>query len=184
MAGTDSGGRVRPTTTNCASLRPTSPTRRTRVAGLGRATFAPVRVALATDRSDVVGLQDELPGTFELVSLETRRSDGAITRPFGDRPIGMFVFDRAGRFSVQLTDGDPTRNHGGYVAMFGSYVVDERQRTFTATPRGAIDANMVGTEVLRHVAFDDELAIFNTTPQHIDGLDVTTYITWRRVSQG
>ena len=130
-----------------------------------------------------MGLQDELPGTFELVSLETRRSDGATTRPFGDHPIGMFVFDRAGRFSVQLTDNLPTPNEGGYVAMFGSYVVDERQRTFTATPRGAIDPNMIGTDVVRHVAFDDELAIFNTTPQHVDGIEVTTYITWRRVRQ-
>lgn len=96
----------------------------------------------------------------------------------------MFVFDRAGRFPVQLTDNLPTPNEGGYVAMFGSYVVDERQRTFTATPRGAIDPNMIGTDVVRHVAFDDELAIFNTTPQHVDELDVTTYITWRRVRQG
>ena len=131
-----------------------------------------------------MGLQDELPGTFELVSLETRRSDGAIIRPFGDRPLGMFVFDRAGRFSVQVTRGDPTPNDGGYLAMFGRYVVDERQRTFTATPDGAVDAAMIGTAVLRHVAFDDELAIFNTTPQHVDGLEVTTYITWRRVGQG
>ena len=144
----------------------------------------PFERALATDRSDVVGLQDELPGTFELVSLETRRSDGATTRPFGDHPIGMFVFDRAGRFSVQLTDNLPTPNEGGYVAMFGSYVVDERQRTFTATPLGALDPSLIGTDVVRHVAFDDELAIFNTTPQHVDGLDVTTYITWRRVRQG
>lgn len=121
---------------------------------------------------------------FELVSLETRRSDGATTRPFGDHPIGLFVFDRAGRFSVQLTDGLPTPNNGGYLAMFGSYIVDEGQRTFTAMPIGAIDPTIVGTHVVRHVAFDGELAIFNTTPQHIDGLEVTTFITWRRVKRG
>ena len=163
----------------------TSPIRaHTRAADLDRLCSRPCEWVLAADRSAVVGLQDELPGTFELVSLETRRSDGATTRPFGDHPLGMFVFDRAGRFSVQLTDNLPPPDHGSYLAMFGSYVVDERQRTFTATPLGAIDPNIIGTDVVRHVAFDDELAIFNTTPQHVDGFDVTTYITWRRVRQG
>ena len=138
----------------------------------------------ARDWSDVVGLQDELLGTFELISLERRRSDGAITLPFGDDPIGMFVFDRAGRFSVQVSEHVPSSDHGGYLAMFGSYVVNERQRTFTLTPRGALDPNMIGTDVLRHATFDGELAVFSTTPERIDGLDVTVYITWRRVQAG
>ena len=64
--------------------------------------------------------RNELPGTFELVSLEARRSDRTTTRPFGERPIGMFVFDHAGRFSVQLSDPDRSPKHAGYVAMFGS----------------------------------------------------------------
>jgi len=29
---------------------------------------------------------------------------------------------------------------------------------------------------------DGELATFNTPTTHVDGLDVTTYITWRRVT--
>ena len=48
-----------------------------------------------------MGLQDELVGTFELVALESRRSDGEITHPFGDHPIGIFMFDSAGRYSVR-----------------------------------------------------------------------------------
>ena len=127
-------------------------------------------------------LRDELVGTFDLVALESRRSDGAVTHPYGDRPIGMFVFDRAGRFSVQLTAPDRSPNQVGYVAMFGSYVVDEEHRTFTLTPRGAADPQLIGTEVLRHVAFDGERAIFHTPVQHVDGFDVTTYITWQRVA--
>jgi len=125
-----------------------------------------------------VGLQDELAGTFELVALESRRSGGEVSRPFGDQPIGMFVFDRAGRFSVQLT---ASSNPGGYVGMFGTYVVDDERATFTLTPRAAADPQLIGTEVLRHVEFDGELAIFHTPVQHVDGFDVTTYITWRRV---
>jgi hypothetical protein len=131
-----------------------------------------------------VGLRDELVGTFELVSLESRRSDGEITHPFGERPIGMFVFDQAGRFSVQLTEPDRSADQGGYVATFGNYVVDDERCTFTLTPLGAADPQLIGTEVLRHVAFDGELAIFHTPVEHRDGFDVTTYITWRRVTPG
>jgi len=129
-----------------------------------------------------MGLQDELVGTFELVALESRRSDGEITRPYGDHPIGMFMFDSAGRYSVQLTDPDRTPDQGNYLAMFGTYVVSDDRRTFVLTPRGAADPKLIGIEVLRHVVLDGELAVFNTPTTQIDGIDVTTYITWRRVT--
>jgi hypothetical protein len=38
-------------------------------------------------------LHDELVGTFELVALDSRRSDGEITHPYGEYPFGMFMFD-------------------------------------------------------------------------------------------
>ena len=129
-----------------------------------------------------MGLQDELVGTFELVSLESRRSDGEITRPYGDHPIGLFMFDPAGRYSVQLTDANRSARQSSYLATFGSYTVDEDRSTFTLAPHGGSDPNLIGTEVLRHVAFDGETAIFNTPSSQVDGFEVTTYITWRRVT--
>ena len=91
------------------------------------------------------------------------------------------MYDSAGRYSVQLTDPDRTPEHGNYVAMFGTYVVGDDRRVFILTPRGAADPQLIGTEVLRHVAFDGELAVFNTPTTQVDGFDLTTYITWRRV---
>ena len=129
-----------------------------------------------------MGLQDALVGTFELVALESRRSDGKTILPYGEHPIGMFMFDSAGRFSVQLTSSDGAPDRPNYLAMFGTYVVADDRGTFTLTPHGAADSRLIGTDVLRHVTFDGELAIFNTPTTHIDGLDVTTYITWRRVT--
>jgi Lipocalin-like domain len=129
-----------------------------------------------------VGLQDELIGTFELVALESRRSDGEITHPYGDHPLGMFMFDSAGRYCVQVMDPDQTPDQRTYLAMFGTYVVAEDRHTFTLTPHGSADPRLIGTEVLRHVTFDGALAIFNTPTTHVDGFDVTTYITWRRVT--
>ena len=114
--------------------------------------------------------------------LESRRSDGEVAHPYGDRPIGMFVFDSGGRYSVQLTDPDRTPDRGNYVAMFGTYVVVDDRCVFILTPRGAADPQLLGTEILRHVAFEGELAVFKTPITQVDGIDVTTYITWRRVT--
>jgi hypothetical protein len=123
-----------------------------------------------------------LIGTFELVSLETHRSDGHVTRPLGKSPTGMFMFDSAGRFSVQIMDPLVHPARTAYVAMFGFYVVDEASETFTLTPVGALDPRMIGTEVLRHVAFTDDRAVFSTDSLEQDGVVTTTYITWRPVA--
>jgi hypothetical protein len=70
----------------------------------------------------------------------------------------------------------------GYVAMWGTYDVDEDEQTFTADPEGAVQPELVGTAFVRHVNFLDGLAVFNTPPQVIDGIETTTYITWRQVT--
>ena len=124
----------------------------------------------------MTALQDRLAGTFHLVSLETRRSDGVVSHPFGREVIGSFMFDRAGHFAVQLMG-----EHA--IAMFGAYVVDETQRTFTLTPIGALDPALIGTEVVRSVdPGDGDVAVFSTPVQVADGMESTTFITWRKVA--
>jgi Lipocalin-like domain len=131
----------------------------------------------------VVLLRDRLVGTFVLVSLEVRRSDGEISHPLGEQPSGMFIFDRDQNFSVQLMDPDRDVAAGdGYAAMWGTYEVDEDQHTFTITPEGALQPALVGAATVRHVNFLDGVAVFNTTPQVINGIETATYITWRKVT--
>jgi hypothetical protein len=142
----------------------------------------PVELHVAGDGGHAVGLREELVGTFELVGLESRRSDGEVTRPYGEHPIGLFMFDSVGRYSVQLTDADQPPDRRNYLATFGTYVVAEADRTFTLTPRAAADPQLIGTEVVRHVTFEDDLAIFHTPTTSVDGFDLTTLITWRRVT--
>jgi Lipocalin-like domain len=128
-------------------------------------------------------LQDLLAGTFHLVSLEARRSDGEVGHPLGRNPIGMFIFDRAGNFAVQLMNPDVTDGVAtAFTGMFGTYVVDEERQTFTATPVGASHPSLIGVEILRHVRTADGLAVFNTPTQTTEGIESTTYITWQKVS--
>ena len=98
----------------------------------------------------------------------------------GDEPIGQFVFDRDGNYSVQLT---ATRSRDGpQIAMFGRYRVEDEAATFILTPEVATDPTLVGTDIVRHVTLRDDLGIFETPPFTIDGVDATTVITWRRVA--
>jgi len=126
-------------------------------------------------------LREQLIGTFELVRLETRRSDGDVAPVLGDAPSGLFIFDAGGSYSVQLMSAEHARGHGhGYVATWGTYVVDEEARTFTLTPEGGLDPSAIGTQIVRQADFRDEVAVFNTVPEVVDGIETATYITWRR----
>jgi hypothetical protein len=129
-----------------------------------------------------VAFRDQLTGTYELVSLEAHRSDGQVTHPFGETPAGTFMFDAAGRFSVQIVDPVAAGEPPVYVGMFGTYTVDDANQTFTLSFLGGHDPAMTGTDTLRHVNFRDGLAVFNPEPVEQDGLVTTTYITWRPVA--
>jgi Lipocalin-like domain len=129
----------------------------------------------------VRSLKDQLAGTWRLVSLETRRADGEVTQPFGSRPIGFFVFEAAGSYSVQLADRD---RPAGYVASLGTYEVDEDQQLFTLTATAGSDPRGVGVPTVRRVTTDGPVAVFQPPPQVIDGLGAQTRITWEKISGG
>jgi hypothetical protein len=131
-------------------------------------------------------LKDQLVGTWRLVSLETRRADGATTYPFGPDPIGLFVFDAQGNYSVQLTgSGQPAGGSGGsagYVASLGTYEADDDQQQFTLTGTAGLAPGSVGVPTVRRVTMNGRVAVFQPPPQVIDGLSAQTLITWEKIS--
>ena len=128
-----------------------------------------------------MSLQDRLPGTYRLVAMETRTTSGQVSRPMGERPTGMFMFDGS-NFCVQLAATDRSASDRPVVAMFGTYEVDEVAWIFVLTVEGAVDSSLIGTRIVRRVALDGDLAVFTTPPTVVDGVEATTMITWRRVS--
>lgn len=79
-------------------------------------------------------------GTWKLVTLGFRRSDGTITYPYQADALGMLMHDAVGNMSVQIMranrphfpSGDPARGTAedmqkafdGVVTYFGRYDVD------------------------------------------------------------
>jgi len=131
-------------------------------------------------------LKDRLVGTWGLVSLETRHSDGTTTHRLGLNATGRFMFDADGNFSAQLMSaGRPDGDSEGYIANWGVYEVDEERQTFTLNFIGSVQPATVGLRTVRHVTFSDDtggVAIFNTDPQVVDGLAEQSFITWERLS--
>jgi hypothetical protein len=133
-------------------------------------------------------LKDHLVGTWGLVSLETRHSDGTTTHRLGLNATGRFMFDADGNFSAQLMNPDrQDGNPEGYIANWGEYEVDEEQQTFTLNFVGSVQPATVGLRTVRHVSFKDDtarVAVFNTDPHVVDGLEEQSFITWERLSPG
>ena len=128
-------------------------------------------------------LAPSLVGSWSLVSYETRRADGAdgsASRPFGDAPIGLFIFDPDGNYSVQLSNpADPESR----TASWGRYAVDEAGVMFILEPISGSAQLGAGTKTTRRVTLNgDGTATFRPPVQVVDGVDIQGYITWRKVS--
>ena len=146
-------------------------------------------------------LSTHLPGTWELVSRETRTADGRLLPSSLIQVVSLLMYDTSGNFSAQFMKrdrgpddlvappppADPVPNNTrvvyGYDAYFGRYVVDDEQGTVTQTLVGALSPETVGAVITRTMSVaGDELTIrVNTaTP---DGHAAVITLKWRRLSR-
>jgi hypothetical protein len=134
-------------------------------------------------RAAVAELAPSLVGSWRLVSYETKRADGAAgsaSHPFGDAPIGLFIFDPDGNYSVQLSN---PADSGSWVGSWGRYEVDEAEVMFILEPTAGTAQLPPGTKTTRRVTLNGNgTATFRPPVQVVDGVDIQGYITWRKVS--
>ncbi len=101
-----------------------------------------------------------LVGTWTLASAE-RVSAGSSPVPVPN-PRGLLIFDAAGHAFETVTRGNrqiyaanqPTPAEaqatvGNYAGFWGSYRIDESQRTITYRPEGAVNPNVMGKDLAR-----------------------------------
>ena len=112
-------------------------------------------------------------GTWRLVSLEI---DGQPGPNSGVHPTGRIYYDAGGNMAAQILPDRPRPRWSGtqptpeearetilgYVAYFGTYTVDERERTVTHHRAGALNPNWADTpQFVRRYEFigDDRLVL-------------------------
>lgn len=138
-----------------------------------------VAVPLGDAAAQQKSLKEQLVGTWTFVSSTTKLSDGSPV--WGSNPKGLTIFTDNGRFSshVMRTDrpkfasknrvqGTPDENkaavHGG-ISSFGTYSVNEADKTFTLRFEGSSYPNLEGTERTRpFTVAGDELKVTNPSP--------------------
>jgi len=138
------------------------------------------------------GLGKQLVGTWSLVAV-TNEDAGKITTPFGPHPLGYMTISSKGRFSIQIAragapgpvagnrmTGSADENKAGVqsIAYFGTYRLDEKQRTIDLHIEASTSPDPEGTEQKRLIAFSgDELTVTNP-PAAAGG---TTKTVWKRI---
>ena len=148
---------------------------------LGIWTLVPLACALLTANSfaQQKSLKEQLVGAWTFVSSSTTVPDGGPA--WGANTIGLTIFTDNGRFSTQVMRSDlpkfasKSRVQGtpeeykavvqGSIANFGTYSVNETNKTFTLQYEGSTFPNRIGTEETRPVVIEgDEMRITNPAP--------------------
>ena len=146
-------------------------------------TMSLLLLGVALPAGDAVGqqktLKEQLVGTWTLVSATTNRPDGSLQ--WGSNPKGLLIFTENGRYSSHTVrsdrpkfasknrlQGTPDENKAavhGAIASFGTYTVNEANKTFTVRFEGSSYPNLEGTESTRPFTITgDELKITNPAP--------------------
>jgi len=123
-------------------------------------------------------LEEQLVGTWTLVSSINTSVDGKKTDSFGPNAKGLSVFESNGRYSWIITASNlpnfasNNRNSGtadenktavqGSIAHFGTYSVSEANKSYTLAFEGSTFPNWTGTSQTRVLAISgDEMTINN-----------------------
>ncbi len=101
-------------------------------------------------------------GVWQLVSFDQNESDGNISHPYGEMPVGRLTFDAAGRMSVFVMKpgrfasvnttaaittasvDDLRQIADGFIAYYGDFRLDESTQTIITKVSGATIPRMDG----------------------------------------
>ncbi len=138
-------------------------------------------------------LKEQIVGSWTLVQAIDTHADGTKTNPWGANPKGAYMFSADGRFAQMLfhTDlpkidnrmgGTPDQNKAiaqGVIAMYGSYTVDEANKTINVKFEGSSFAKFVGTDGKRLITSINADEFRSTNPATSTGTKAES--VWKRV---
>ena len=127
-----------------------------------------------------------LLGTWRLVSYEDWTPSGERRTPYGEHPIGYFVYDATGHVFVTFMKGPAMSAEGfvrgvpatperksaafdGYVAYFGTYTVDPEKHVVVHHVEGSLNPSYTGTDQPRPFELSGDTLIIGNQK------------TWKRV---
>ena len=125
--------------------------------------------SVATALAQSTSLKDQLVGQWQLVSIGI--NDAA---PYGANPTGSMLLDAAGHYSIIVVSNGGARN----ISYYGTYTVDETNKSVTMHIAGGTRANADGRDQTRQVTVDGDQLIEQTLP----GRKGSIKMTWKRAN--
>ena len=138
-------------------------------------------------------------GVWKLVRYEsTDKKTGEVRQPYGPNPVGRITYDAAGRMSAQLmrpdrrpVGGSPANGAAaairsascddlremlsGFASYFGTFDVDEANRTVIHHVQASLIPSWVGTDLRRSFEFSGNQLILTVT-----GDQTVLRLRWQR----
>jgi Lipocalin-like domain len=161
-----------------------------------RSVVALVGLAISVAVPTFAQQANDIVGIWTLVSI-TLEKDGKKTDFYGPNPQGQLIYDATGHFSVIITRSDlpkfasdnrvagtPEENKAivqGSLASFGTYSVNETDKTYTQHVESCTFPNWNGTD--QKYSFDisgDELSIQVVSGPLTSIGTGTAYVVWKR----
>lgn len=137
--------------------------------------------------AEVEKIREQLAGSYRLVWYRSYDRDGKETvLPY---TVGQISYDRAGRMSAQLmrenhkrfastppTEQERATAFSNFISYFGAYDIDPVKRSVTHHVQGAVNPNMVGSDLTRFFEFSpDGKSLFLTVK---DGERIVGRLQW------
>jgi hypothetical protein len=94
-------------------------------------------------------LREQLVGSWSLVSFEVMLPGGGTRQNFGPNPKGIVIFDASGRYTTIVSRPDRPRTGAtteGFAANFGTWTINEAERTVVRRVEAALDPSNEGSE--------------------------------------
>ena len=142
--------------------------------------------------SPILSLNEQLVGTWTLISWEQKKRDGTRLQQFGTNPVGIAIFDAGGRYIISvmrpdranyasnaLWHGTPEENKAtadGTQTYFGTYSVNEADRSIAMHIDGSSFPNWNGTDQKRMVEITGDQLTLIVCPPSGENVDVI----WKR----
>jgi hypothetical protein len=139
-------------------------------------------------------LKKQIVGTWTFVSALDVKADGTKSDRWGSNPKGIFMFDANGNFAQFITRSDLPKfgakriDQGtaeefkavmtGLVASFGTYTVNEAEKTVITHVEGSVLPDLVGVDQKRKIISLTASELKYTNPTTVTGLAAETI--WKR----
>jgi hypothetical protein len=142
-------------------------------------------------------IKHQVIGTWKLISLEHRTTNGEVSYPMGLNPVGWITYGADGRMGVQImkaerprfstTDflgGTPQEKlsaYESYIAYLGTYTVNENEGYLLHHVEGSLFPNWIGTAEKRFFTVEGTRLLLKTAPFMAGGREITGYLIWERL---